>query len=158
MITAIKTDATQAKPESSFKSTLLDWFILILVLTFIAAFNAAAMQDRLLLILYSIGVAGAAFTLLKRHAFVLSVITLTGAGTALLVNVYFQTTADVCHPLLDPVRDIVGLGLLAFVMAKLIFVSFRIQKDARDAEMRHIFEEKLVAMRAGHRREIALYA
>jgi signal transduction histidine kinase len=148
MFPNVKNEAASGVTAGNHKATPLDWLILVLVLAFIAAFHTAAMQDRLLLILYAIGISGATFALLRRHAFVMSVITLTSAATALLVNVYFQTETEVCHPILDPVRDVLGLGMLAFVMAKLVFVSYRIQKESRDAEMRRVYEEKLVSMRA----------
>ncbi|MFV2065862.1 MAG: sensor histidine kinase [Pirellulales bacterium] len=134
--------------QSNRDTTPMDWFILVLVLTFIAAFNSAAMQDRLLLILYSMGVAGAAFTLLKRNAYVFTAVTLAGASTALLVNVYFQAAAESWHPMLDAIRDFAGLSILAFGSVKLTHEAFRIQRETREAEMQRIFEKNLIAMRA----------
>ena len=102
------------------KARPFDWLILVLVLAFIAAFNFVAMNDRLLLIIYLIGIAGAAFTLLRRGAFVLTVVTLTAASTAFLINIYFQARADAWHPVLDGIRDAIALCVLAFGTAKLI--------------------------------------
>jgi len=129
-------------------ATVLDWLILSLSLGFIATFHSEAMQDRLLLIIYTMVISGTAFVLLRRGALVFTVMTLAAASTALLVDVYFDATADSWHPLLDPVRDLVGVCLLAFGMAKLIREAIRVQKDARDAENQRIFEKKLIAMRA----------
>lgn len=130
------------------KAKPFDWLVLALVLAFISVFNFVAMHDRLLLIVYLIGVAGAAFMLLRRGAFVFTVIALTAASTALLINVYFHATADTWHPVLDGIRDLIALCVLAFGTAKLIHEAFRIQKDARETEIKRLFESQLVAMRA----------
>ena len=129
-------------------ATALDWVILLLSLGFIAVFHSEAMQDRLLLIVYTMVVAGAAFVLLRRGALVFTVMTLAAASTALLVDVYFDAKTDAWHPLLDPVRDVLGISLLAFGVAKLMREAIRVQKEARDAENQRIFEKKLIAMRA----------
>ncbi len=125
--------------KSRHNSTPMDWFILILVLVFIAGFHAAAMQDRLLLFLYAMGVAGAAFAMLKRGALVFTAMALAAASTALLVNVYFQTFNESWHPTLDAFRDIAGLSIIAFVTAKLIQEIHRIQQDARERDSEHAF-------------------
>ncbi len=126
-------------------ASLMDWFILALAFTFIAAFNATAMQDRLLLFLYSMGIAGAALAMLKRGALVFTAVTLAAAGTALLGNVYFQTAPDFWHPTLDAVRDLVGLSMIAFVAAKLIQEISRAQQDARkdNSEARTLKQEEV---------------
>ena len=115
-------------------STPTDWFIFTLVVVFVAAFNTAAMHDRLLLFLYTMGVAGATFALLKRGALVFTAVTLAAASTAMLTNVYFQTVTDPWHPILDTVRDICGLSIIAFVAAKLVQELHRTQQDARKGE------------------------
>ena len=139
---------TQNVGSAVHKAKPFDWLVLVLVLAFISAFNFVAMHDRLLLIIYLIAVAGAAFTLLRRGAFVFTVVTLTAASTALLINVYFHATADTWHPVLDGIRDLVALCVFAFGIAKLIHGAFRILKEARETETKRLFESQLVAMRA----------
>ena len=131
--------------KSRHNSKPMDWFILVLVLVFIATFNAAAMHDRLLLFLYSMGVAGAAFAMLKRGALVFTAIALAAASTALLVNVYCQASTESWYPTLDAVRDIVGLSVIAFVTARLIQEIHRIQPDARkdDSEASILRQEEV---------------
>lgn len=143
-----QTETVNDDCRNRLNATALDWFIIAITLTFIAAFNTVAMQDRLLFILYSMGVAGAAFALLKRGAFVFTAVVLAGASTALLIHVYFQTAAETWHPMLDAVRDLVGLCILAFGSAKLIHEAFRMQKESRDVELQRIFEKNMITMRA----------
>lgn len=126
----------------------LDWIILLLSLAFISMFHADAIQDRLLLIIYTMVLSGTAFVLLRRGALVFTVMTLAAASTALLVDVYFDAKTDEWHPMVDPIRDVVGVALLAFGMANMIREAIRVQKSARDAAIQRIFEKKLVAMRA----------
>ena len=101
-------------------ATAWDYLILVLSLALIAAFHSEAMHDRLLLIIYTMVISGSAFVLLRRGALVFTVMTVAAAGTALLVDVYFDAKTDAWHPLADPIRDVVGISLLAFGMAKLI--------------------------------------
>jgi signal transduction histidine kinase len=146
----IANQRSRVDENSSFwkNAKALDWVILLLSLAFIGAFHAEAMQDRLLLIIYTMAISGSAFVLLRRGAFVFTVMTLAAASTALLVDVYFDAKTDAWHPLIDPIRDVVGVSLLALGMAKLIREAIRLQKSAREAEIQRIFEKKLVAMRA----------
>jgi signal transduction histidine kinase len=130
------------------KPGLIECALVALTVAFVAAFHSAAMEDRLLLILYAIGVVGSVYTLVRRRAFVLAVMVVTGAGSAFLANVYFDSAADSWHPMLDPLRDIAALGILLFLIVKLIFEAYRVQKEDREREVRRAFEEKMVAMRA----------
>ena len=127
-----ETMKTEVKGRGS--ATPMDWLFLILVFVLVASFNADAMHDRLLLFLYSMGISGAALALLKRGALVFTAMALAAAGTALLVNVYFQTFTESWHPTLDAVRDFVGLSTIAFVTAKLIQEIHRVQQDGRKAD------------------------
>jgi len=134
--------------QDRIKVSPMDWFFVVFALVIVAAFNTIAMQDRMLLILYSLAIAGATFLLLKRGAYAFSSVVLAGAGTALLVNVYFDTSADPWHPVVDVIRDLFGLGILAFGSAKLVHAAFRIQKEARELELQRMFEKQMISMRA----------
>lgn len=126
----------------------LEWVILLLVFGFVAVLHNAAMRDRFLLIFYAIGIAGAAFVLVRRRSFVFAVVVVALAATVLLSNVYFSAAGDSWHPLIDPVRDVVALGILLFLVAKLVFEAYRMQQEDIEHEFKRQLEKKTVEMRA----------
>jgi signal transduction histidine kinase len=143
----LKRPGAVTDPNAAPRRTV-EWTILLLVFGFVAVLHSAAMQDRFLLMFYSIGIAGAAFVLVRRRAFVFAVVVVSLAATVLLSNVYFSAAGDSWHPLVDPVRDVIALGVLLFLVAKLIFEAYRIQQEDIEHEFKRQLETKTVEIRA----------
>jgi signal transduction histidine kinase len=137
-----------ALKELVSKRHAVEWLTLLLVLVFVGLLHQAAMQDRFLLILYCIGIAGAAFALIRRRSFLFAVVVVTLAACFSLANVYFHAGSDIWHPLLDPVRDVVAFGILLVLIAKLVFAAYRMQQEDIEREFRRQLEEKTIELRA----------
>ncbi|MCA9263812.1 MAG: HAMP domain-containing histidine kinase [Planctomycetales bacterium] len=119
-----------------------------LTVIFIAAFFRIAGEDRLLVNLYYIAIAGSAYALVKRRALAQMVlVTCMAAGTT-LANVYFTTPPDSWDPLLDPLRDAIGWSVLLFVFWRLGLEAFRFQTAEHKREIERFVEERTVEMRA----------
>jgi signal transduction histidine kinase len=120
----------------------------LLTVIFIASFFRIAGEDRLLVNLYYIGIAGAAYALVKRRALAQMVLIVALASGTTLANVYFTTPQDHYDPLLDPLRDVVGWSVLLFVFWRLGLEAFRFQSAEHEREVRRVVEERTVEMRA----------
>jgi signal transduction histidine kinase len=79
---------------------------------------------------------------------VFAVVILALSGSVLIGNVYFRAASDSWHPLVDPIRDIVALGVLLLLVAKLVFAAYRIQQEDIEHEFKRLLEEKTIALRA----------
>jgi signal transduction histidine kinase len=122
--------------------------VFLLALVFIAVIHQAALGDRFLLILYYLGTAGATYVLIKRRAFGLAATVGTAVGATIFASTYYATAPEVWHPLLDPVRDMAGLGILLFLTVRILVELYRYEKEERERQFRQIVEEKTVEMRA----------
>ena len=86
-----------------------------MTLILIAAFHSVASEDRMLLNLYYIGIAGTAYALVKRRALALTVLVIFVAAGTTLGQVYFASKPGSGDPLLDPLTDLAGLVVLLFL-------------------------------------------
>lgn len=134
--------------ERFSNSRLAETLIFALLTVFVLAFHQSALQDRLLLILYAIGVCGALFVFVKRRSYLFAVMSATLAGSVSIANIYFHASADNWHPIIDPIRDVTALGILFFIVAKMMIAVGQIQKEDREAQIKRHLESQLVAMRA----------
>jgi signal transduction histidine kinase len=119
-----------------------------LTVLMIGAFFRIAGEDRLLLNLYYIGIAGTAYALIKRRAYAYMVFVVSVAGGTTLANVYLTSQPTSIDPLLDPVAALLGWAVLLFICWQLGLEAFRFQTHERQQEVRRIIEEKTIAMRA----------
>ena len=138
------------EPKSSWLSRVFrtETAILGLALVFIVTLQEAAFQDRFLLIVYYLGAAGAAYVLVRRHAFGFAAATIAVAGATVFATTYYATQPDAWNPWLDGIRDILGLGLLLFVTYRVLTELFRFQKEEKAREFRQQAEQKMIQMRA----------
>jgi signal transduction histidine kinase len=119
-----------------------------LALAFAALMHTTALEDRFLLVLYCLGTAGASYALVRRRALGLAAIVATVVGAIIFASVYYSAAPDKWHPVLDPIRDIAGLGILFVLAAKTVLEMYRYEKEERIRQFRDIVEKKTIEMRA----------
>lgn len=119
-----------------------------MTLVMIAAFHGVASEDRLLLNLYYIGIAGAAYALVKRRAFALTVLVVFVAAGMTLAQVYFAAKPGYRDPLLDPVADAASLFVLLAIGWFLGVEAYRFQTEEHRRRIKRQIEEKAMATRA----------
>jgi signal transduction histidine kinase len=119
-----------------------------LVVVFVAVMHQAALEDRLLLLLYCLGTAGGTYALVRRRAFGLAATVGALFGATLLAATYYGAVPDTCHPWIDPVRDMAGLGLLLYVTGRIILELYRYEKEERQRQLLQVMEKKTIEMRA----------
>jgi signal transduction histidine kinase len=119
-----------------------------LALIYILAFFRIAGEDRLLVNLYYLGIAGSAYVLVKRRALAQMVLIMCMASGVTLANVYFTTVPGDWDPLIDPVRGAATWSALLFVFWQLGVEAYRFQREDQNRQLRQIVEEKTVEMRA----------
>jgi signal transduction histidine kinase len=110
--------------------------------------HTTALEDRFLLVLYCLGTAGASYALVRRRALGLAAIVATVVGAIIFASVYYSAEPDSWHPLLDPIRDIAGLGILFVLAAKTVLEMYRYEREERIRQFREIVEKKTIEMRA----------
>ena len=120
----------------------------LLTILFIVVFFRAAGEDRLPVNLYYIGIAGAAYALVKRRALAQMVLVLCIASGTTLANVYFQTNPEPWDPLLDPLRDVTLWSALMLVFWRLGVEAYRFQMEEQQQQVRRVVEERTIEMRA----------
>ena len=119
-----------------------------MTLVMIAAFHGVAAEDRLLLNLYYIGIAGAAYALVKRRAFALTVLVVFVAAGTTLAQVYFAAKSGYSDPLLDPIADAVSLFVLLAIGWVLGVEAYRFQTEEHRRRVKRQIEEQAMATRA----------
>lgn len=119
-----------------------------LTIFFIAVFFRIAAEDRLLVNLYYIGIAGAGYALAKRRAFAQMVLVACIAAGTTLANVYFTSSAAEGDPSWAPVRDLIAWSVLLFLFWRLGVEAFRFQKEDQERQVRRAVEKKTIEMRA----------
>jgi signal transduction histidine kinase len=119
-----------------------------LTLLLIAAFHSAASEDRLLLNLYYIGIAGSAYALVKRRALALTVLVVFVAAGTTLAQVYFASKPESHDPLLDPLIDLAGWCVLLFLGWRLGVEAYRFQSEEHRLQVQREIDEKAMATRA----------
>lgn len=119
-----------------------------LTILFIVCFFRAVGQDRLLVNLYYIAIAGAAYALVKRRALAQMVLVVCLASGTTLANVYFTTVPGHWDPLLDPLKDVIAWSVLLFVFWRLGLEAYQFQADEHRRDVQRVVDEKTVEMRA----------
>ncbi len=119
-----------------------------LTLLLIAAFHGIASEDRLLLNLYYIGIAGTAYALVKRRALALTVLVVFVAAGTTLGQVYFAAKTTGNDPLLDPLVDLASLCVLLFLGWRLGIEAYRFQSEEHRLQVQREITEKAMATRA----------
>ena len=119
-----------------------------LTLLLIAAFHGVASEDRLLLNLYYIGIAGTAYALVKRRALALTVLVLFVAAGTTLAQVYFAAKPGSGDPLLDPLADLASLCVLLFLGWRLGVEAYHFQSEEHRLQVQREIDEKAMATRA----------
>jgi signal transduction histidine kinase len=119
-----------------------------LALVLIAAFHRVASEDRLLLNLYYIGIAGAAYSLIKRRAFALTVLVIFVAAGTTLGQVYFAAKPGYSDPLLDPIADAASLFALLAIGWVLGVEAYRFQTEQNRLRVKRQIEQRAMATRA----------
>jgi signal transduction histidine kinase len=114
----------------------------------IAAFHGIASEDRLLLNLYYIGIVGAAYALVKRRAFALTVLVLFVAAGTTLAEVYFATKPGGADPLLDPLADLTAWCVLLLLGWRLGIEAYRFQSEEHRLRVQREIDERAMATRA----------
>jgi len=120
----------------------------VLTLAMIAVFHATATEDRLLLNLYYIGIAGAAYALVKRRAFALAVLVAFVATGTTLAQVYFSATPEIGDPLLGPVYDLAVWLVLLLLGWRLATEAYRFQSEEHRMRVQREIDERAMATRA----------
>jgi len=139
--------------ETERKKGLRRWLntefaIFALAVGFIITIHQEALQDRLVLILYFLATAGAAYALVRRHAFGYAATTVAATAATIFASAYYSAKPDHWHPVIDPIRDVAGLGLLLFLTVRVLVELYRFQKREKEREFHQIVEKKTVEMRA----------
>jgi signal transduction histidine kinase len=119
-----------------------------MTLVMIAAFHGVASEDRLLLNLYYIGIAGVAYSLVKRRAFAFTVLVIFVAAGTTLAQVYFAAKPGYNDPLLDPIADATSLFVLLAIGWVLGLEAYRYQTEEHRLRVKRQIEEKAMATRA----------
>jgi signal transduction histidine kinase len=119
-----------------------------LALLLIAAFHSVASEDRLLLNLYYIGIAGTAYALVKRRALALTVLVVFVAAGTTWAQVYFTAKPTSRDPLLDPLADLAGWCVLLFLGWRLGVEAYRFQSEEHRLQVQREIDEKAMATRA----------
>jgi signal transduction histidine kinase len=114
----------------------------------IAVFHATAMEDRLLLNLYYIGIIGVTYVLIKRRALALGVlVALVAAGTT-LAQVYFSAKREFGDPLLGPVYDLAVWTALLLMGWRFAIEAYRLQSEEHRLQRQREIDERAMATRA----------
>jgi len=129
------------------------WFsisTLVTVATFvlIASFHRIAHEDRLLLNLYWISIAGAAYALVNRNAIAQLTFVVSTVAASTLAQSYLAAKPGIQDPLLDPVIDIVSLSILLLLSWRLAIHGTRFIKQQREMDLQHVLEKQAMATRA----------
>ncbi len=119
-----------------------------MTLVMIAVFHRVASEDRLLLNLYYIGIAVAAYSLVKRRAFALTVFVVFVAAGTTLAQVYFAARPGYNDPLLDPITDAASLFVLLAIGWVLGVEAYRFQTEEHRLRVQRQIDEKAMATRA----------
>ncbi len=119
-----------------------------LALIYIAVFHNVAREDRLLLNLYYIGLLAAAYALVRRRAFALTVMVVFIAGGTTLAQVYFAEGVAKTDHLLGPVGDLAGWCVLLLLGWRLAVEAYRFQTEEHRLQIQRQIEEKTMATRA----------
>jgi signal transduction histidine kinase len=119
-----------------------------LVLLLIAMFHSSAREDRLLLNLYYIAIAGTAYALTKRRALAMTVLIVFVAAGTTLAQVYLAAPPEVRDPHLGPVFDLVTWSALLFIGWRLGVEAYRFQCEERRMAVQREIEERALATRA----------
>ena len=119
-----------------------------LALLLIAAFHSVASEDRLLLNLYYIGIAGAAYALVKRRALALTVLVIFVAAGTTWAQVYFAAKPGGSDPLLGPLADLAGWCVLLFLGWRLGVEAYRFQSEEHRLQVQREIDERAMATRA----------
>jgi len=122
--------------------------LMVLTLIMIAVFHATASEDRLLLNLYYIGIVGAAYALVKRRAFALTVAVIFVAGGTTLAQVYFAARPVSFDPILDPLADLTAWFVLLFLAWQLGLEAYRFQTEEHRLQIQREIDERAMATRA----------
>lgn len=120
----------------------------VLTLLFIALFHSVASEDRLVLNLYYIGIAGAAYALVKRRALALAVLVVFVAAGTTLAGVYFGAKPEYTDPLLGPIAELAGWCVLLFLGWRLGVEAYRFQSEEHRLQVQREIDEKAMATRA----------
>ena len=138
------------------RSTAISWWpggraflsvetvITALTLTMIAVFHSSASEDRLLLNLYYVGIAAAAYALVQRRAMAAATFVLAVTAGTTLANDYFSAKSEKGDPLLD----FTSWCVLLLLCWRLAVQSYNLQAQERRLEMQRELDEKAAAMRA----------
>jgi len=122
-----------------------------LTLVVIACFHDIASENCLLLNLYYIGIAWAAYSLVKLRALTMTVLVLFVAAGMTLAEVYFAAEPGTSDPLFDPFANVVSLSSLLVLLLigwRLGVEAYRFQTEEHRLQVRRLIEEKIMATRA----------
>ncbi len=119
-----------------------------MALAMIAVFHGVASEDRLLLNLYYVAIAGAAYSLVMRRALALMVLVVFVAAGTTLAQVFFAAKPGTGDPLLDPIADATSLILLLMLGWLLAVEAYRFQTEEHRLRVRREIDEKAMATRA----------
>ncbi len=125
-----------------------DVLLTALVLVLIGVFHGWAREDRLLLNLYYIAIAGAAYALTKRRALALTVLIVFVASGTTLAQVYLAAPSEVRDPLMGPVFDLAAWAALLFIGWRLAVEAYRFQCEERRLQVQREIDERALATRA----------
>jgi signal transduction histidine kinase len=120
----------------------------VLALGMIACFHGVASEDRLLLNLYYIGIAGTAYALVKRKAFALTAMVIFVAAGTTLAQVYLEPKAGGGDPLVDPIVDLTSLFVLLLLGWRLGMEAYHFQTEEHRLQVQRQVEERAMATRA----------
>ena len=126
----------------------VDYAILGGALIFGASIHQQAFEDRMLLIVYCVTMAGAAYTLLHRRALGLAAVLSMAFSATVLAAAFYAAKPESWHPWIDPIRDMAGLGVLLALAARTVFVLHRYEREEEQNRLRRFVEEKTVELRA----------
>ena len=141
---------TNAKALGQFllKFCTTEVLLSLLTLTMIAVFHGVTTEDRLLLNLYYIGIAGSAYALVKRRAFALAVLVAFVAAGTTLAEVYFSAKPEIDDPLLGPVYDLAVWLVLLFLGWRLAVEAYGFQSEEHRLQVQREIDERAMATRA----------
>jgi signal transduction histidine kinase len=123
-------------------------FLTALTLTLIALFHSVASQDRLLVNLYYVGIASAAYALVRRRALAKMAMVVSVAIGTTLAQVYFGPKSEVSDPLLAPLGDFAAWCVLLILFWRLGVEAYMLQCEEQRMRLRREIEERTNAMRA----------
>ncbi len=126
----------------------VETLITILAILMIAAFYRIVHEDRLLLNLYYVSIAAAAYSLVRRRAMGMMSFVMSAAASTTVLNLYLSPKHGASDRLLDPVVDVTCWCILLLLSWRLAVQACKLDVEERRLKLQRQIDESAAATRA----------